>query len=151
MSNFPFTPEKVGNFCLECCPDPINTSVDSRGGWQSTGWIVEPNQKLKITASGTVYWMGSSYTSGPDGIYHPYCSDLNFLHEAILGRVGNNGTVFLLFNSINLSFTVDNTPALVTVGITFNNVSCYYGFYFDQQSILWITNNGVQSNTFTFV
>jgi hypothetical protein len=99
MSNFPFAPEKTGNFCLECCPDPINTSVDSRGGWQSTGWIVEPNQKLKITASGTVYWMGSSYTSGPDGIYHPYCSDLNFLHEAILGRVGNNGTVFLVGSS----------------------------------------------------
>jgi len=99
MTNFPFTPIKQGNFCLECCPDPINTSVDSRGGWQPTGWIVEPNQKIKITASGTVYWMGPSYTSGPDGIYHPYCSDTNFLHEAILGRIGNNGTVFLVGSS----------------------------------------------------
>ena len=99
MSNFPFTPEQSGNFCSpECCPDPINTSVDPRGGWQPTGWIVEPNQKLKITASGTVYWMGGSfdYASGPDGIYHPYCSDLRFLHEAILGKVGDNGTVFLV-------------------------------------------------------
>lgn len=96
MTTFPFTPEKVGNFCLNCCPDPINMDVSATSGWQSTGWIVQPDQRIKITASGTVYWMGPSYTSGPDGIYHPYARiDDRFEHEAILGQVGN-GPIFLV-------------------------------------------------------
>ena len=100
----PYSPSNPNCYCSNgsniCNCPTISTSCDSRSGWQGTGFIVENGMILSITASGTVYWMGPSYTSGPDGVDHPYCSDLRFLHEALLGQVGN-GPVFLIGSSYN--------------------------------------------------
>jgi hypothetical protein len=91
---FPFSPEKRGNFCIKCCPEPIEIGVSSTSGWQSSGWNVENGMKIKITASGSVGWGYGS--SSPDGVYHPYNRvDDRFEHEALLARVGG-GEIFLV-------------------------------------------------------
>ena len=76
----------------------VTMSLDSKLGWQGTGFVVGQNMEISITATGTVIWW-QSYTSGPDGVVHDADRvDDRFNHEAILGRVGN-GPIFLVGSS----------------------------------------------------
>lgn len=74
-----------------------NTTADSRAGWTDSGISVRAGELLNITATGTVTWCGPGCSSGPDGVEHPYALvDTRFLHEALLGRIGPNGPIFLV-------------------------------------------------------
>jgi hypothetical protein len=76
----------------------VTMSLDSKLDWQGTGFVVGQNMEIAIKATGTVTWMANN-TSGPDGVVHlPNRVDERFLHEAILGKVGN-GPVFLVGSS----------------------------------------------------
>ena len=76
----------------------VTMSLDSKLDWQGTGFVVEQNMEIAIKATGTVTWMLNN-TSGPDGVVHLFNRvDDRFLHEAILGKVGN-GPVFLVGSS----------------------------------------------------
>ena len=78
-----------------------STSVSSRDGWQDSGVVVNMGDMLTITANGIVTW-GGSPASGPDGVVHPYARvDDRFLHEALLGRIGDNGAIFFVGSNFN--------------------------------------------------
>lgn len=75
-------------------------TVDPRADWQDSGITVNAGDRISMSATGTVGWGQGS--SGPDGIYHPYAMlDSRFLHEAILGKIGINGSIFLVGSNFN--------------------------------------------------
>ena len=77
-----------------------SVTVDPRTDWQDSGITVNAGDRININATGTVAWGQGS--SGPDGIYHPYAMvDSRFLHEAILGKIGSNGSIFLVGSYFN--------------------------------------------------
>jgi hypothetical protein len=75
-------------------------SVSSTSSWQAGPTLVS-GRNYNITATGIVSWNGPSQTSGPDGVNHPYALlDNRFLHEALLGRLGSSGAVFLIGSNL---------------------------------------------------
>jgi len=75
-------------------------SVSSTSNWQAGPTLVS-GRNYNITATGIVSWNGPSQTSGPDGVNHPYALlDNRFLHEALLGRLGSSGAVFLIGSNL---------------------------------------------------
>jgi hypothetical protein len=102
----------VGGWNAQCCGaaygytigfgdiPPITVSVDSRAEWADSGINLTQGQKFEITATGIVSW--GQGQSGPDGIFHPYAMvDDRFQHEALLGKIGDTGEIFLVGSSFS--------------------------------------------------
>jgi len=78
-------------------------SVSSTSNWQAGPSLVA-GRNYSITATGSVAWNGPSNTSGPNGVVHPYnLLDNRFLHEALLGRLGSSGDIFLIGSNLTYS------------------------------------------------
>jgi hypothetical protein len=92
----------------------IRVSVDPKTGWQDSGVNLSQDQKFEIIATGSVSWTWDSY-SGPNGISHsPNRSDDRFQHEAILGRIGDSGEVFLVGAAFSGNANADGKLYLMT-------------------------------------
>jgi hypothetical protein len=102
-------------------PTPSNTiytiadlTISATLGWQTGPYLVS-GQSYSVTSSGTVIWNSDGDTSGPDGFLSPDVSSNNFVlairpHEVLIGRLGTNGTPFLIGSS--LTFTASSSDIL---------------------------------------
>ena len=79
--------------------------VSGKKSWTDTGIEISKGQEIHINATGSV-WANKSTECSPDGVYkkkwEKYCVIKNVNHEALIGKIGNNGIPFLVGAQISL-------------------------------------------------
>jgi len=118
----------------------VVTSVDPRSDWQAGPTLVA-GQSYVISATGTVQWgLGSS---GPDGVVHPYSRvDDRFLHEALLGRIGANGSIFLIGSGLTYTATSSGVLYLATNDTNRIDNSGSFSVNITDAAVSWIGSDG---------
>lgn len=108
--------------------------LSAGAGWADSGFYVEAGQEVTVTAYGqavtapiNVYGPGS--VSGPDGQWHicpnydnsPPCAMENTPYGALVGKIGEDGTPFLIGS--DYTFTADSSGDLY---LAVNDLLPYY-------------------------
>jgi len=82
---------------------PKTVHVDGATAWTDTGIVLKANDDVSITASGTVFpnTANRSFVASPDGVPNqPQIRKFDVLpgvdHSGLIGRVGTNGTPFVV-------------------------------------------------------
>jgi len=105
----------VGGWNAQCCGASYGYTISfSSGGsgvtsvsvspaseWQDSGISLSQGQKFEIKATGGVSWGGG--VTGPNGLGVRLGNEVDdrFVHEALLGRIGDSGEVFLVGSSFS--------------------------------------------------
>ena len=107
----------------------------ANAGWADSGFALQAGQQVTITAYGQavtapINVFGSGSVSGPDGQWNicpnfdnaPPCAMENAPYGALVGKIGADGTPFLIGS--NYTFTADSSGELY---LAVNDLLIYYG------------------------
>jgi hypothetical protein len=112
----------------------VNFRLQADAGWVDSGFVLESGQQVTITAYGQaitapINFFGPASVSGPDGQSHicpnydgaPPCAMDDAPYGALVGKIGSDGTPFLIGSSS--TFTADSSGSLY---LAVNDLLPYY-------------------------
>jgi len=114
--------------------DVMNFRLQANASWVDSGFALQAGQQVTITAYGQaitapINVFGSGSVSGPDGQWNicpnydgaPPCAMDNAPYGALVGKIGSNGTPFLIGS--NYTYTADLSGDLY---LAVNDLLPYY-------------------------
>ncbi len=111
-------------------PTTEQVTVDSTRSFVDTGVTLAAGDEVEIVATGRSFHGGGDGSSGPEGDSDPGLRQFNVLadanHNALIGKIGPSGTLFLV--GAKLNFTADEDGPLI-LGVNDTGVNNNSGGY----------------------
>lgn len=140
----PYYSDNYGNYMVSFSSQPAQFRLQANAGWVDSGYFAVAGQQVMITAYGQavtapIEVFGSGSVSGPDGQSticnfggDPSCAMENAPFGALVGRIGTDGTPFLIGSSY--TFTAGTSGDLY---LAVNDLLPYYADNYGNYMVLF--------------